>query len=304
MRYRPFGRAGVSVSVVTLAIDAQAAKNGADALRRLIFAGLEAGVNAYHIETSDPAVLSVVGDCLATVERRLLFISLRLGWRPGRTGLTRDFSPESVTGAIDQALARLGVAHLDLALLDDPGEDEFPTSALSALKLQRTTGRVSQLGVGGANEAMDIYLESRAFDVLAGPYHLRSGWHERYRLKLAGRMDLGVIAYDYYPDTLRAIITPVAAAPKKRGLFSALTGAPPEPAPLQGVGTYAFLHGTPKWTAEELCLAYAQMEPNVATVLIRAADPERLAALASVPDRDLPAGLAAQVEMAGFAKEA
>jgi aryl-alcohol dehydrogenase-like predicted oxidoreductase len=302
MRYRPFGRAGVSVSIVTLAIDDQAAKGGPQGLRALLNAGLEAGVNSYHIETCHPEVLRIVGECLGAVERRLLFISLRLGLRPGRTGLTRDFTPESLTGVIDATLHRMKLQHLDLGLLDEPGEDEFPVAALTALKLQRTTGRLTLLGVGGANDAMDAYIDTNAFDAIATPFHLRVGWQERHRLKIAGRRDLGCIGYDYFPEMFRSVAT-TPTLPKKRGLFGALTGEP-APHPLAGVGTYAFLHDTPGWTAEQLCLAYAQLEPSLATIIIRAGDVERLTALASVPDRDLPPGMAAQVEMAGFAKEA
>jgi aryl-alcohol dehydrogenase-like predicted oxidoreductase len=299
LRYRPFGRAGVSVSIVALALDDQSAKRSPDAMKDLIYAAMESGVNTFHVECCEPDALAAIGQALSAVERRLLFVSLRLGLRSGRTGLTRDFSAEALTGAIDQALHHTGLGHLDLALLEEPGEDEFPTAALAALKMQRTTGRVSLLGVAGVNDAMDIYLETRAFDVLGTPFHLRSGWKERHRIKVASQQDLGVIAYGYFPDVFRQPATTPGAAPKKRGLFGAAAEAS-DPTPLQGAGTYAFLHDTRNWTAEELCLAYAMMEPNVSTVLIRAQDAERLAALAAVPDRDLPPGMAAQVEMARF----
>ena len=297
MRYRPFGRAGVSVSVIALTVDDRAGQRGANALGALIYAAMEAGVNTFHIESCEPEVLQTVGRSLEAVERRLLFVSLRLGLRAGRTGLTRDFSPDALTGAIDVAIEHSGLGHLDLVLLDEPGEDELPTTALAALKQQRTTGRVSLLGVGGGHDAMDAYLGARAFDVLASPHHLRSGWKEQNRMRAAARMDMGVIAYDYFPEAFRQAAT-TPGAPKKRGLFGALMGA--EPDPLAGAGTYAFLHGTKNWTAEELCLAYALMEPSLSTVLVRAYEPERLAELAAVPDRDLPPGMAAQVEMARF----
>jgi aryl-alcohol dehydrogenase-like predicted oxidoreductase len=301
LRYRPFGRAGVSVSVIALALDDRAAQRGPEALKELIYGAMEAGVNTFHIECSDPDALAVIGEALAAVERQLLVVSLRLGLRPGRTGLTRDFSPEALTGAIDHALQHSGLEHLDLVLLDEPGEDEFPTAALTALKMQRTTGRVGLLGIGGCNNAMDVYLEIQTFDVLATPFHLRSGWKERNRVKAAANFDMGVIAYDYFPDAYRQpAATP--GAPKKRGLFGAALAAPADN-PLQGVGTYAFLHETRNWTAEELCLAYAVMEPNVSTVLIRPRELEQLTALAAVPDRDLPPGVAAQAEMARFSAE-
>jgi aryl-alcohol dehydrogenase-like predicted oxidoreductase len=311
LRYRPFGRAGVSVSAVALTVDDRAGQRGAEALAGLIYAAMEAGVNTFHIESCEPEVLQTVGQSLAAVDRRLLFVSLRLGLRPGRTGLTRDFSPDGLTDGIDQALAHTGLEHLDLVLLDEPGEDELPTTALTALKQQRTTGRLSLVGVGGAHDAMDAYLGVRDFDVLASPHHLRSGWKEQNRLKTAARSNMGVIAYDYFPEIFHQTAAAAAAAattatptvaPKKRGLFGAAAAGPSEPEPQAGASTYAFLHQSNNWTAEELCLAYALMEPAVSTVLIRADEPERLAALAAVPDRDLPPGVAAQVEMARFGR--
>ena len=65
--------------------------------------------------------------------------------------------------------------------------------------------------------------------------------------------------------------------------------------------TRAYCFTCKGWTAEEICLAYCLTEPSIASVLVECEDPEHLAALAAVPDRDMPPGLAAQVEMARFA---
>ena len=42
-------------------------------------------------------------------------------------------------------------------------------------------------------------------------------------------------------------------------------------------------------------------DPAISSVLVSARDAERLNALASVPERDMPPGLAAQIEMARVA---
>ena len=68
-------------------------------------------------------------------------------------------------------------------------------------------------------------------------------------------------------------------------------GAGPKPAlwgrgnahPLAGVGSYAFLDETPKWTAEELCLAYALTEPSLCSVQITGDRVERIEQLAASP---------------------
>jgi aryl-alcohol dehydrogenase-like predicted oxidoreductase len=146
---------------------------------------------------------------------------------------------------------------------------------------------------------MDAYVSTNSFDVLVTPYHLRSGWKERNRLKAAVELDMGVIGYDFFPEEFSSSAkTEAVIQPKSRGWFG---GKAAGASPLEGVGSYRFLHATKGWTAEEICLAYSLTEPSLATVLVESDDPEHLARLAAVPDRDMPPGLAAQVEMARFA---
>ena len=299
MRYRPFGRSGMVTSCVCLSLTDKAAGRGVDALRQLIYVGLEAGVNAYHIAALDPEIPRILGDALSVIERRLVFVSLQLGVARGRVGATRNFSPEALTATVDQVLNASQLGHLDLVVLDDPGMDELPRSSLDALKALRASGRVNLLGVSGQNEAMDAYVSTNAFDVLVTPYHLRSGWKERNRLKAAVDLDMGVVAYNWFPEEFATSATTEAQLqPRSRGLFG---GRAANSSPLDGVGSYRFLHDTKNWTAEEICLAYCLTEPSLATVLVESEDPEHLARLAAVPDREMPPGLAAQVEMARFA---
>jgi aryl-alcohol dehydrogenase-like predicted oxidoreductase len=63
---------------------------------------------------------------------------------------------------------------------------------------------------------------------------------------------------------------------------------------------YHFLEDTHGWTGEEICLAYALFEPAVTSVQMHADSLERLTRLAAVPERELPTGVAAQIEMARF----
>ena len=62
--------------------------------------------------------------------------------------------------------------------------------------------------------------------------------------------------------------------------------------------SYAFLDATHNWTAEEICLAYALTEPALATVQLFAPSLDRLERLAETPEREMPPGLSAQIEMA------
>ena len=184
-----------------------------------------------------------------------------------------------------------------MVLLDEPGEHELPQAALQTLKTLRASERVRMLGIGGSGEVMDAYVSTGAFDVLASPYHVTADWRIQSRLRQAREQDMAILGYDYFPsgiDTPRKIELPQV---QKRGLFGLGRGRGDE-TPLKGMGTFAFLHRTPGWSAEQICLGYALVNPSVSSVMISANHDDRINDLAQVCERDLPPGLPAQIEMA------
>jgi aryl-alcohol dehydrogenase-like predicted oxidoreductase len=298
MRYRPFGAAGQAVSAITLSLGQRDIAAGPEAGRELIFSALEAGINSYSLETADPVLAEVLGQALKHVDRKLVQVSLTLGAGDGRRGSGRDFSAEGITAAIDRALHASGLGCFDMALLDEPVDHELPQSTLNALKALRATERVRLLGVSGEGEVMDTYVSTGAFDVLATPFHVNASWQIRSRLRAAREQDMAIFVYGYFPDSLNtAKKAATAHVEKKKGLFG-FGGPKKKEGPLAGAGTFAFLHQTSHWSAEAICLAYALTDPSVSSVLVEASDIERLNTLADVPDRDMPPGLAAQIEMA------
>ncbi len=306
MRYRPFGASGGAVSSLTLSLGVDALARGEKPAHELIYSALEAGINTYSLETADPVLAEVLGQALCNVERKLLNVSLKLGAGDGRRGSARDFSAEGMTAAIDRCLHVSGLGWFDLAILDEPGEHELPQSSLNALKAMRATERVRYLGVSGEGEVMDAYVSTGAFDVLSTPFHVNVHWRIRSRMRAAREQDMAILAYDYFPEALnseRKAATINRPEPLKKGFFG--LGAPklqmPKDDPLATVGTFAFLYRTPHWTAEAICLAHAMTDPSVASVLVQATDQDRLAVLAAVPERDMPPGLSAQIEMARVA---
>lgn len=296
MRYRPLGRSGSAVSALTLKIGSEALAGGPSRARALVFAALEAGINTVHLTSADPVLAEAVGQALSQVDRKLIQVSVSLGRPDARRG-GRDFSPEALTGSIDRILHASGLGWIDLALLDEPAEDEMPQTALNALKAQRTSGRIRMLGIAGDGEVMDAYISTGAFDVLATSYHVNSPWQTRHRMRAALERDMAVMAYGYFPEELDTAKKAETVHAPKKGLFG-LGGGRPRHDPLAGAGTFAFLHQTHGWSAEHICLAFALTDPSIATVLVDAQDSERMEALAAVPERDLPPGLAAQIEMA------
>jgi aryl-alcohol dehydrogenase-like predicted oxidoreductase len=289
MRYRSIGNSGTAVSAIALTLNDVRGRTRPAEWRDLIFAALENGINAFEITTPSPELLAGVGEAIAGVERRLLFLGLRVGPRE-----TQGFSQAGLSAAVRAALEHSGLGYLDLVTLDDPEPGSVGEDGLDFLKSLRT-GRVTlRLGVAGESDAIDGWIASGAFDALTHPYNLSSGWRERHRIKAATGRDMAVIACDTFNEELAE----AAKGPKQgvSGIWKRKSD------PLSGHGSYAFLDKTPGWTAEDICLAYALTEPAVTTVLLSAEKRERIESLAEVPERDLPTGVSAQIEMARFSQ--
>lgn len=303
MRYRPFGADGAAVSNLTLNFGAESLARGRDAALDLLYSALEAGVNAYRLETADSAAAEVLGEALSHVERRLVCVGLTLGLGAGRNG-GRDFSAEGLTAAVDRVLQFSGLGWIDMVLLDQPGEHELSQQALNALKALRATGRIKLLGVQGDGDVMDVYVSTGAFDILATPFDIHAGWKLRNRIQAAREQDMVVLAYDYYRDRRAGPRGPEPV--EKKGLFG-LGGskATPKRQPqTRQSDAFGFLYRTPNWPAEAICLSYILSDPTICSVIVKAADIDRLQMLTTILDRDLPPGLAAQIEMGRVAASA
>jgi aryl-alcohol dehydrogenase-like predicted oxidoreductase len=258
----------------------------------LIYAGLENGINAFEVAGHQAALIEGFAEALRAVDRNLVFVAWRLGWSLTTSGASvRDFSPEGLARTVEGVVARTGLGYLDTAILDEPRTEELSPKALQMLNALKESGRIRLLGVAGQTEATDAYISSGAFDLLATGFSLTSGWKERLRLKAAIDRDMAVVGYDYYPEGVR---DRQQAAVKAGGWGRTAAN------PLGGAGSYGFLDETPRWTSEELCLAYAMTEPSLCTVQLLADRIERIEALAAVTERELPPSVPAQIEMARF----
>ena len=293
MRYRPFGKTGIAISSISLALTDAPRMRPKDWVD-LVYSAMENGINAFEIVGQNPAILDAMAQASHAVERRLLFVGVRLGASPTRMG--RDFSPRALFNTVEGVIARTGLEYLDLAMLDDPGNEELSPDALAMLKDLRSEGRARYIGVTGEGDAIDAYISTRAFDVLGTPYNLLSGWRDRHRVKAAQERDMPVIGYDFYSEQVAALAES-APQPKKRW-FSR-----PKPS-LTGIGTYAFMTDTPGWTPEEIALGFALTEPSIATMQVTTDTAPRIADLAKATERDLPPGASSRIEMARFGAQA
>lgn len=296
MRYRPLGNTGMSVSAMSLVLDGSLPGMREADWIGLIYAALENGVNAFEVVGNQPTLIDGVGQALQAIDRRLVFLAWRLGWSIGTSGQpVRDFSPEALARMVETVIARTGLTYLDATILDDPAADEFSPRALDMLRRLKDMGRIRLLGVTGRDDAMDAYISSGAFDLIATPFSLMSGWKERLRVKAAVDRDMVVVGHGYYPQ---AMLEPKAHEQGKGGLWGRTAAKP-----LAGMGTYAFLERTAHWSGEEICLAYAMTEPSLCTVQVPADRIDRVELMAAVCERELPSGVPAQIEMARFAPQ-
>jgi len=286
MRYRPFGVAGKAVSAVSLLLREAPNMSTPFAWRTLAFSAMENGINCFEVAAGLDVAALGLGEALGAVERRLIFLSWRLRGDP-RGVLTG----QAIAQSIRNGLLKTGAHYFDLVMMDETAYETLAPDALARLEDLRAAGVCLQIGVTGDGPAVDAGIQSASFDVASTPFSLTSDWQARRRIREASDANMTLVACDPFPAT------PGRAAPSgpaRRGLL----GGRPEP--LAGAGTYAFLQDTPGWTQDEICLAYALTEPSFATVQLELFRPDVIERLAAVTDRDLPTGVAAQIEMARF----
>lgn len=271
MRYRPFGKSGVAVSTLTLRLG-----DGARNAHELALAALEHGINSFQIDGVSQTLHQAARDAFASVERARLFVSLRVRGEHQRP--------------LAASLEDLGLDRADLVLVNDPQGPALPSAFESELhKRSQTAG----LGIATRGEIDPALLDNDLLVAIASPFNLASGLSDRQRIREAERRGLAVFGEDFWPQTLRN----GGQNLPRPSLWRRRTD------PLAGIGGYEFLHDTPDWTGEEICLAYVLTEPSVTSVCVTVETPADIQRLAGVTERELPDGVRAQIELARFSAQ-
>lgn len=284
MRYRPFGISGKAVSALSLLLRDHGRAQPPGAWRVLTVSAMECGVNAFEVEAGVETLAAGFRQAAESIERRLLFIA----WRICGDGRSPT-DARAIEDAVRNGLTQTGAGYFDLLTLDEPAYATLTAEGARMLEDVRSAGLALQIGISGAGALVDQAVTSGAFDALSSPFNLTSGWNIRRRIRDAAQLNMSITGFDAFPPEL---CRPPAQAQAKASLFrrSGPTAA--------SVAAYGFLHETRNWEADELCLAYALTEPSLACIQIEAHRPEVIERLSAVPDRELPTGLAAQIEMA------
>jgi aryl-alcohol dehydrogenase-like predicted oxidoreductase len=284
MRYRPFGLSGKAVSVLSLLLRDQGRRVPAEAWRALTVSAMECGINAFEVEAGVEPLAAGFRQGLESVERRLLFVA----WRITSDGRTPT-DARAIELAVRAGLAQTGAAYFDLLTLDEAAYATLTAEGARLLEDVRNAGLTLELGVSGVGAVVDQAVASGAFDALSSPFNLTSGWNVRRRIREAAQRNMTITGFDAFP----AELCRDPSQDKPKGSLFQWRRTPHLPS-----GGYGFLHETRNWRADELCLAYALTEPALACVQFEAYRPEVIERLAAVPDRELPPGIAAQIEMA------
>ena len=266
--------------------------NTPHAWRTVMFAAMENGINSFELAAGIDVMALGVGEALRSVERRLLF----LGWRL-RGDSHHHLTAEAIMASVRGGLQKTGAEYFDVLMIDESAFETLDQNGRKYLDDLRTSGRCRQIGIAGDGPVVDAAIQSSKFDVLTTPFNLTSDWQVRRRIREAADRNMVIVACDPFPS---AQIRQSGPPSLLRG-GGLLSRTPSDP--LAGTGTYQFLHQTSNWTAEDLCLGYLFTEPSLATVLVESFRAESIARIAAVPDRDLPTGVAAQIEMARFSAD-
>jgi aryl-alcohol dehydrogenase-like predicted oxidoreductase len=286
MRYRPLGRHGTAISALSVAMPAE--RTSRAEVVQLVYSALESGINAFEFSaTGDLDVLRAGCEALKAVERDLVIVGLRLDHEPNERGL----SAATFERAVKAALGEVGIGRIDLLVLESPGPGDHALPIFQMAEKLRDAKRLRLLGVAGDGDELDVHIDEGRFDLLSMPFHISSGWVERNRLKRAVAREMIVTASGFMPPNLPA----KAENATTRGL-KRLIGKGENPA----YQAYEFLYRSQEWSAEQICLGYTLTEPALASVQIHCSKADQVRALAPIPDKEMPNGVPALIEMARF----
>ena len=204
MRYRPFGRTGMQVSVVgfgcwPMAGDRYGAIEDDEAIKA-IHRALERGVNCVDTAPAYGGGHSeeVVGRALAGRRRDVILVT-KCGVKvppPGQLGPLRDASRANILREIDASLRRLHTDWVDVLLVHWPDSGTPFDETMRALDEIVASGRARFVGLSNFTEAMMAEcMRARRVDVIQVGYHMFDRRQETETFPYCLAHGIGVMGY-------------------------------------------------------------------------------------------------------------
>src|SRR5262245_40656698 len=204
MRYRPFGRTGLSVSVVGFGCRPMAGERyGAiedDEAVKPIHRALDKGVNCVDTAPAYGAGHSeeVVARALEGRRRDVILVT-KCGVKappPGQVGPLRDATRANILREIDASLERLRTDWVDVLLIHWPDAKTPFDESMRALEEVVASGRARFVGVSNFTGAMMAEcLRTRRVDVSQVGYHMLDRRQEQETFPLCREQGIGVMGY-------------------------------------------------------------------------------------------------------------
>ena len=204
MRYRPFGRTGLNVSVVgfgcwPMAGDRYGAIEDDEAVKA-IHRALDLGVNCVDTAPAYGAGHSeeVVARALEKRRRDVILVT-KCGVKappPGQPGPLRDASRTNILGEVDQSLKRLRTDWVDVLLVHWPDAGTPFEESMRALEEVVASGRARFVGVSNFTGAMLAEcMRARRVDVSQVGYHMLDRRQEQETFPYCAAEGIGVMGY-------------------------------------------------------------------------------------------------------------
>lgn len=273
MQYRVLGNTGLRVSVLSLGGSSLGsvfrAVEESQGIRA-VHAAVDQGINL--IDTSPFYGLTraeaVLGKALAQIPRERYYLATKVG-RYGYKTEDFDFSARRVTASVDESLRRLNVEHVDVIQVHDMefgSLDQVVNETIPALRRVQAQGKARFVGITGLPlKAFRYVMDRVGVDVIQSYCHY-------------GLNDTSLA--DMLPYLKEKGVGIISSAPLAMRLLT-LQGPPdwhPAPPEVRAACMNAARHCHERGAdLGKLALQFSVANPDIHTIVVGTADPERVA---------------------------
>ncbi|RAK52881.1 aldo/keto reductase [Phenylobacterium deserti] len=298
MRYRLFGRTGLTVSEIGYGCASWWGKprfSEAAALG-LVHQAIDLGITFFDTGASYSAGEAEprLGRALTGQDVSRLVVASKAGtFHAGGGRIARDFSPEWIVGSTERSLRNLGLEALGLLQLHGPSIPELTDELLGALEQLKARGLVRAVGVNSFDpDVVRHVIGLPTIDAVMIDYNVLRPEREPLiaAAASAGKGVLAGMALAMGHTGLK-----VAKIRGPQDLWYAARGLMRHRGEVARGARFSFLHRQPGITGSQAALAYVLENRDVACAVIGTTRPAHLAENAQASDLSLPPRLREQI---------